>query len=420
MPEKGTKTGRELERRVAQAYRNIGARRVEQDVELAGHQVDVYIELETPDRGLYRTAVEVKDYASPVGIKIVANFSDIVDRLRRERLVDDGIIVSAAGFTRPARNAAKQHGIRLLELADLDTMVVERRGADTTGKTAKVMVLIERNIQEFTSSEQETLVLALSRLVNVSPNQVRVLWVSQGSVLVTLEMSEDAARKLISLFLREDPILETLHIARVDLVQVPSRSVFDQEFRKAKSGSTPMDEASIEDVSGAIRLRLENIRPGVEDDRTFEQYALKILSSFLPGQLSYAEHESRTVYGTEHRHIISFNAMSHKFWQMVGQRHAAAQVVFECKNVKSLELRHVDQLAGYLGSFPGSFGVIVSRVPPSENLQRAAITIFNSHKKLILFLSDEDLVEMGQLYAQGADATAVIEHKYVQLTRQAQ
>jgi hypothetical protein len=42
MAKKAAKTGRELERRVAQAYREMGARKVEHDVELAGNQVDIY------------------------------------------------------------------------------------------------------------------------------------------------------------------------------------------------------------------------------------------------------------------------------------------------------------------------------------------------------------------------------------------
>jgi hypothetical protein len=127
-----SKPGRELERRVADAYRAMGARKVEHDVELAGHQIDVYVELETLDRSLHRVAVEVKDYASPVGIRIVSGFWDIVDRLRRERLIDEGVVVSAAGFSRPARNAAKKYGIRLLEPADLDAMVA---GVDATRPT---------------------------------------------------------------------------------------------------------------------------------------------------------------------------------------------------------------------------------------------------------------------------------------------
>ena len=42
MTGKATKTGKELEQRVANAYRQMGARKVEHDVELAGNQIDVY------------------------------------------------------------------------------------------------------------------------------------------------------------------------------------------------------------------------------------------------------------------------------------------------------------------------------------------------------------------------------------------
>jgi hypothetical protein len=73
MVKKTTKTGKALERQVADAYRAIGARKVEHDVELAGHQIDVYVEMEAADHSLHRIAVEAKDHTKPVGIKIVAD-----------------------------------------------------------------------------------------------------------------------------------------------------------------------------------------------------------------------------------------------------------------------------------------------------------------------------------------------------------
>lgn len=42
MTRKAKKTGKELERRVADAYRKMGAKKVEHDVELAGNQIDIY------------------------------------------------------------------------------------------------------------------------------------------------------------------------------------------------------------------------------------------------------------------------------------------------------------------------------------------------------------------------------------------
>ncbi len=123
MAKKGTKTGKDLEQQVTDAYRAIGARKVEHDVELAGHQIDVYVELGTiAEHSLHRIAVEAKDHAKPVGIRIVREFADVVNSLRRLGHVDEGVIVSSSGFSRQARNAAKEHSLRLLEPADLEAM----------------------------------------------------------------------------------------------------------------------------------------------------------------------------------------------------------------------------------------------------------------------------------------------------------
>lgn len=132
MTKKAARTGKDLERRVADAYREMRAREVKHDVELAGNQIDVYVELETPGRLRRRIAVEAKDWTSPVGIDTVNGFAHIVDLLHRERLIDEGIIVSAAGFSKQARNAARTHGIQLLEPAALDAMVEEAKAAERT------------------------------------------------------------------------------------------------------------------------------------------------------------------------------------------------------------------------------------------------------------------------------------------------
>jgi hypothetical protein len=131
MARKATKTGKKLERWVANAYRQMGAQ-VKHDVRLAGNQIDVYVELETQDRGLHRIAVEAKDWTSTVGIGVVNKFAIVADLLRSRWLIDEGVIVSALGFSKEARDAADTHGIRLLEPADLDAMVVKAEAAGRT------------------------------------------------------------------------------------------------------------------------------------------------------------------------------------------------------------------------------------------------------------------------------------------------
>jgi len=133
MGSKETNTGKELERQVANTYRKMGAWKVEHDVLMAGHQIDVYVEMLGPDRSLHRIAVEAKDWQGRVGIDVIGSWALVVDDLRRAGLVDEGIIVSPWGFTKPAREAVAQHilrglPVRLLELADLEAMVA---GAET-------------------------------------------------------------------------------------------------------------------------------------------------------------------------------------------------------------------------------------------------------------------------------------------------
>ena len=122
---RSTKAGIRLELAVAEAYRQMGAWKAEHDVDLAGNQIDVYVEMATPGHSLHRIAIEVKDWKSPVGIDIVNRFAHIVKLLRSERLIDEGIIVSAEGFSRPARSAAQAYGLRLLELFDLEAMLAQ-------------------------------------------------------------------------------------------------------------------------------------------------------------------------------------------------------------------------------------------------------------------------------------------------------
>jgi len=113
------KSGRPFERHVADLYRMQGASKVEHDVLMAGHQIDVYVEMAGLGGSLHRVAVEAKDWQSPVGIEVISKWERVVDALRRAGLVDEGVIVSPEGFTKPAREAVRGQPIRLLELADL-------------------------------------------------------------------------------------------------------------------------------------------------------------------------------------------------------------------------------------------------------------------------------------------------------------
>ena len=95
---------------------------------------------------------------------------------------------------------------------------IERRNEDTPRATAvQVAVVLDSDIQEFTPVEQESFFFALSGIVNINPDQIRILRVAPRSIPVMLEMPEEAAQLLVSMCLAKDPVLQTLHIAEADL-----------------------------------------------------------------------------------------------------------------------------------------------------------------------------------------------------------
>ena len=96
---------RQFERDVAAIYRALGSA-VQQDVVLAGNQIDVFVQEKTSSGSLVRTAIECKAYSKPIGLEIINQFASLVSLLKERKLIDRGAIVTTEGFTKQAREAA--------------------------------------------------------------------------------------------------------------------------------------------------------------------------------------------------------------------------------------------------------------------------------------------------------------------------
>src|SRR5580704_3082064 len=92
----------QFEREVAAIYRALGAR-VEQDVVVAGNQIDVVAEEETASGSRIKTVIECKNYGRPVGVEIVNQFAPLLGLFKDRGLADKGTIVASEGFTKQAR-----------------------------------------------------------------------------------------------------------------------------------------------------------------------------------------------------------------------------------------------------------------------------------------------------------------------------
>src|SRR5690349_5827994 len=69
--------------------------------------------------------------------------------------------------------------------------------ATTAPATARVTLLIEGDLPQFTPEEQAGFMFLLARAVNVSTDQIRVVHIESGSIKLTLDMPEEAARRLL-------------------------------------------------------------------------------------------------------------------------------------------------------------------------------------------------------------------------------
>ena len=120
-----TNKGKQLELEVADAYRQMGAHKVEHDVEIAGNQIDVHVGLAVIDHHLHLITYGAENPLSLIGTKIIGEFSDIADHLRCERLDEKDVIVLAAGLREPTWTAGWRHDHRLPKPTYLDVMVTE-------------------------------------------------------------------------------------------------------------------------------------------------------------------------------------------------------------------------------------------------------------------------------------------------------
>lgn len=109
---------RDFEREVASIFRALGAK-VEHDVAIAGNQIDVLAREETASGRSVTTIIECKAFRRPVGIDVVNSLAGLFYLLKERGKADAAILVSQAGFTRAARDAAQAHGVELLEIGDL-------------------------------------------------------------------------------------------------------------------------------------------------------------------------------------------------------------------------------------------------------------------------------------------------------------
>ena len=83
----------------------------------------------------------------------------------------------------------------------------------------KVQIIIAEDREQFTSEQQKALLLEIASKLGIDPGAIELIGVTRGSVVVSLEMPEESAQLLVSMYLSGDSTLKHLQIKKVGLQQ---------------------------------------------------------------------------------------------------------------------------------------------------------------------------------------------------------
>jgi hypothetical protein len=108
-----------FEELVASLFRGLGGRVAVKQL-LGGKRVDLLVEESTLSGIPIRVAVECKKYSQRVGKDVVQDSARDARELLANHHVDRAVMVTTVGYTEPARDAAKESGLGLLVVADLE------------------------------------------------------------------------------------------------------------------------------------------------------------------------------------------------------------------------------------------------------------------------------------------------------------
>lgn len=183
---------------------------------------------------------------------------------------------------------------------------------------------------------------------------------------------------------------------------------------KAQPSSTYLDSSQACPEAEKLKDRLITIRPGREQAGAFQHAVLAILNYLFNPELIDGETEVATIEGTERRDIIFTNDSDQTFWTYVRVEHSAVFLMFETKNTDDLDPTAINQTATYLGNRLGRLGFIVTRSAPTDANLRKVFSVFNDSdpKKVVLILSDQDLIAMLDQKCKGLDPMRHIQKIY--------
>lgn len=162
---------------------------------------------------------------------------------------------------------------------------------------------------------------------------------------------------------------------------------------------------------GQLITELGAVQPGTKDAKKYEALLVRILTRLFWPDLQDPHEQVTTVDGREIIDITFYNAANQGFWKDIKDRHGSTLVVVELKNMEDLANEEYFQIAARLDSKRGFFGILIARKKDNLDVQRAYRRL-NNEGKVILTLTDEDIVRMLGDLKSGLSPTMALRGMY--------
>lgn len=158
--------------------------------------------------------------------------------------------------------------------------------------------------------------------------------------------------------------------------------------------------------------RLYSCPKGQKGWKKFEDICIEILCYLFVPPLSKPKIQQRTYSGIDIRDAVfpNRNFNSSNIWGQLLRELDARLILFDFKNYDKKEIgkEEVNQINNYLTKPMGRLAIICCSKLPSKEAYRRRNTIFSSEKKVILFLTPDNLKEMIFRKERGEDPADLI------------
>jgi hypothetical protein len=199
-----------------------------------------------------------------------------------------------------------------------------------------------------------------------------------------------------------------LSIFRLQLDSIADSQLYEV-LNKYQGSSTPSLAARYID-------ELSSLPRGRANWSAFQRLCVNILEYVFTPPLEKPIYELSDEQRINRRDIIIPNYVETGFWGYLRGEYKAHYIVIDAKNyVRGIEKGEVLQVANYLKDFgAGLFGIICGRTTPKTSALLTRHEQWVAYRKLIIFLTDDDLIQMLIRKQDGSNPEDVIKQRVEQ------